>query len=251
MFHDRGEPQEPAPAADGKQAEPSGLTAGTPDTPTGSPDAGTLNAGTPNTAHPSASHRRRDPRERILDAMIETVAARGYDRTTVRHVMASTRLDAALFSEHFDDKHDCFFQAVDDLLSAGEHAALELFEADLPWSELVSAGLEGLLSALADHPAAAYVLLVELPATGPDLCTRRRVATTLLTALMEQGRDRGTSDEELPIQTSEAIVGGVLSILHRRVLLGETAKLPTLCDDLAYFALLPYVGQERAAALTS
>lgn len=225
MFHDRGARDEPASAVDDTQAESTGPQ--------------------------SPAPRRRDPRERMLDAMIETVAARGYGRTTVSRVLASAGLDAALFGEHFEDKHDCFFQAVDELLGAGEHAALELFEADLPWAERVSIGLERLLFALAERPAAAYVLLVEVPATGPDACTRRRVATALLTALIEQGRDGQASEEDLPPQTSEAIVGGVLSILHRRVLLGEAAELPALHDDLAYFALLPYLGQERAAALTS
>ena len=52
----------------------------------------------------------------------------------------------------------------------------------------------------------------------------------------------------LPPQTSEAIVGGIASILHRRVLEDHTSELPALLPDLSYFALLPYLGHERALA---
>ncbi len=43
--------------------------------------------------------------------MIETVALRGYDRTTVSRVLRGADLEEAMFSEHFHDKHDCFLQA--------------------------------------------------------------------------------------------------------------------------------------------
>ncbi len=53
----------------------------------------------------------------------------------------------------------------------------------------------------------------------------------------------------LPPQTSEAVVGGIASILHRRVLEGHTAELPALLGDLLYFALMPYLGHDRALAI--
>src|SRR6478609_1547709 len=103
-----------------------------------------------------------DPRRRLLEAMFETVALRGYDRTTISRVLSSAGLEEAVFSEHFHDKRDCFWQAVDELISRGEHTALELFEKDAPWGELVCTGLGRLLGALADDPDAARVLFVEM-----------------------------------------------------------------------------------------
>jgi hypothetical protein len=74
------------------------------------------------------------------------------------------------------------------------------------------------------------------------------VALALLTSLMERGRTESPGAAQLPAQTSEAIVGGVVSILHRRALQGQTDELPDLHADLTYFALLPYVEHERALA---
>jgi hypothetical protein len=41
-------------------------------------------------------------------------------------------------------------------------------------------------------------------------------------------------------------VGGIAAILHRRALEDRTGELPRLCGDLTYFALLPYLGHQRA-----
>jgi AcrR family transcriptional regulator len=200
---------------------------------------------------PAQAVARRDPRRRLLEAMVETVALRGYDRTTVSRVLSVAELEEAVFSEHFYDKRDCFWQALDELIGRGERAALELLELDAPWSQRVRLGLERLLIALAADPAVARVLLVEMLGAGPELCERWRVALGALVSLMEQGRAESPNAAQLPAQTSEAIVGGVISILHRRALQGQTGELPALRADLTYFALLPYVDHERALAVAT
>ena len=194
---------------------------------------------------------RRDPRERLLQATIETVALRGYERTTVSRILSVAELDDAVFEEHFHDKRDCFWQALDELFGRGERATLELFGLKLPWAQRVALGIERLLAALAAEPAHARVLLVETLGAGAEACERRRVALALLGSLMEHGRAQSADAAQLPAQTSEAIVGGVVSILHRRALQGETDELPLLRADLTYFALLPYLDHERALAVAN
>jgi AcrR family transcriptional regulator len=189
---------------------------------------------------------RSDPRKRLFDAIIETVAVRGYDRTTVSRVLCTADVQEAVFTEHFRDKHDCFMQAVDERIGHVERVALELFEMKAPWHERVRLGLEMLLSGLTEHPTAARVVLVDMLGAGPAACERHRMAFELFTALVEEGRSYSTDTEHLPPQTSEAIVGGIVSILHRRVLQGDTDGLVQLHPDLTYFALLPYLEHEQA-----
>ncbi len=195
-----------------------------------------------------ATATRPDPRARLLAGMIETVALRGYDRTTVSRVLSSADVQEAVFSEHFRDKQDCFLQAVDDLLSRAERSALEHFQRPVPWPERVRLALQSLLDVLASKTDDARVVLVEMLGAGAAACERQREALALFTSLIEQGRPDSTGAECLPPQTSEAIVGGIASILHRRVLQGDTAELPGLHADLTYFALLPYLDHERALA---
>jgi AcrR family transcriptional regulator len=192
---------------------------------------------------------RSDPRRLLLDAMIETVALRGYDRTTVSRVLSSADVQEAVFSEHFRDKHDCFMHAVDGLIGHAERSALELFQEASPWAERVRVALERLLHALANHPDGARVVLVEMLGAGPEACERYRSALALFASLVEEGRSHSSNAEYLPAQTSEAIVGGIAAIVHRRVLQGNTAELPRLHADLTHFALLPYLDHERALAV--
>lgn len=190
---------------------------------------------------------RRDPRRRILDAMVAVVARRGYDRATVSRVLAEADVAEAVFSEHFHDKHDCFMQAIDELVGTAERRAREQFERPLAWSQRVCEALALLLGTLAKDPDGARVIFVEMLCAGPAPQERHRRALSLFVSLMEEGRSHA-GEPILPAQISEAVVGGIASILHRRVLQGETATLPALHRDLAYFALLPYLDEERALA---
>lgn len=187
-----------------------------------------------------------DPRRRLLDAMIYTAAHKGYDRTTVSCVSATAEVPEELFAEHFTDKQDCFLQAVDELIAGAERAAMAHFARPAPWPERVRAALECLLQALARDPDGARVVFVEMLAAGPAAAERQRRVLALFTALVEEGRAGAPYPDCLAAETSEGIVGGIASILHRRVLQRETGSLPSLHADLTHFVLLPYRNPEQA-----
>src|ERR687883_326916 len=65
-------------------------------------------------------------RERMIDAMADVVAAKGYAATTVGDVVAGAGVSRKTFYEHFRDKEDCFLAAFDsglDLVLGAIHAA--------------------------------------------------------------------------------------------------------------------------------
>jgi AcrR family transcriptional regulator len=213
---------------------------------------------------PSAPVRSADPRRDILDALVQTIALRGYDRTTIDRVLALAEVPTPVFDEHFEDKQDCLLAALDELIARIESAVSERVDHSAPWSERVRFGLQALLAALAQHPDGARVAFVECLRAGEPVIARIRAAIASTIPLLEGGRDRGggggsggdggsgggevaaPDTDHLPPQTSEAVVGGIASILHRRVLEGHTSELPALLPDLLYFALMPYLGHERA-----
>jgi AcrR family transcriptional regulator len=190
--------------------------------------------------------RSRDPRARILDAMIATVSYRGYDRTTMERVLQTAAVATAVFEEHFEDKEDCFLRALDELVARIEVRVLERVERDAPWPERVRSGLEALLDALTEDPDGARVILVECLSVGVAADERHRALMRVFPPLLEEGRFHSANPDHLPPGTSEALVGGVVAILHRRALEDRTGELPRLLGDLAYFALLPYLGHHRA-----
>lgn len=192
-----------------------------------------------------------DPRGRIFEALIETVARRGYDCTTIERVLSVAQVPAPVFDEHFENKQDCFLQALEELIGRLEGQLLESVHRAGSWPERIQLGLQALLTALAEHPDGARVMLVEYLSAGEASVARLHYALARLMPILDEGRahaaDRGSIDiRYLPPQTSMAVVGGIASIVHRRVLEGHTAELPALLPDLLYFALMPYVGHHRA-----
>src|ERR1700730_11137795 len=51
-------------------------------------------------------------RERLLRAVVESVAAQVYDSTTVPAVVSAARVSRNAFYEFFEDKADCFLAAL-------------------------------------------------------------------------------------------------------------------------------------------
>ncbi len=194
----------------------------------------------------STAGRSPNPRVRILDAMIATASYRGYDRTTVERVLQTAVVSAALFDEHFANKEDCFLQALDALIARTEDRVQEAVQRAVPWPERVRSGLAALTRALAEDPDGARVVLVECLSAGPAASERHFALLRIFPPLLEEGRFHCADPDHLPSCVSEAMVGGIVSVLHHRALADRTGELPRLCGDLAYFALLPYLGHHRA-----
>jgi AcrR family transcriptional regulator len=196
-------------------------------------------------------HRSADPRRQIFDAMIETVANRGYELTTIERVLSAAQIPAPVFDEHFENKQECFLQTFDELLARLEQTLASRVPRQAPWPERIQLGLQTLLDELAGHPDSARVAMVECFSAPEAALARRHSALASLVAILDEGRayaaERGSADvERLPPQISAAVVGGIASIVHRQVLEGHTAELGALLPDLLYFALLPYLGHDRA-----
>lgn len=104
-------------------------------------------------------------RERIVSAMLDCAAAKGYSGTTVSEVVSTARVSRNAFYELFDDKEDCF-------LAACEESWQKLLEAlyaqatEPTWIEAQIKGMRVYLRWWQDQPWMAYGYLVELPAAG-------------------------------------------------------------------------------------
>jgi AcrR family transcriptional regulator len=194
----------------------------------------------------------RDPRGRALDAFVRTVAREGYDRATIEEVLELAKVPEPVFYEHFEDKQDCMLAALDEQLRWIEDTISERVEGSTGWSERVRLGLQALLEALARDPEGARLALVECLGAGEPVLARLHSAVASCVPTLEQGRNdpEAADTDHLPPQISEAVVGGIASILHRLALERNTDELPGLLPDLLYFALMPYLGHESALAIS-
>jgi AcrR family transcriptional regulator len=190
-------------------------------------------------------------RGRLLEAMADVVAAKGYAAATVADVIASAGVSRKTFYEHFRDKEDCFLAAYDagvDLLvqtvrSAGQDAPDMLARA--------RARTRTYLETLAAEPAFARTFLIEVTGAGPRALERRdRVHERFAEMLREQLDEARRTIPALPAQPPEvylAAVGATDLLVSRLVGQGRAAELPALVDVvmLIQLALLTATAPEN------
>lgn len=125
-------------------------------------------------------------RERMLQAMAEAMAERGYAATPVAEIIRRAGVSRETFYQQFASKQDCFLAGLEwalDRLGPALRAALRI-EGDPVerFDRLVGIYLD----ALAHEPATARLFLIEIYAAGPDVARRRvELAEQFLDGLVE------------------------------------------------------------------
>ena len=108
-------------------------------------------------------------RGRILVAMAQSVAEKGYPAATVADVLARARVSRATFYELFADKADCYrhVYATATRVLADEIGAAAADEPDA--AKALRASLRAYLDQLQQDPTLARAFIVEAPAAPPEL----------------------------------------------------------------------------------
>lgn len=183
----------------------------------------------------------RAQRQRILDAMAESVAEKTFSATTIADVVGRGGISRATFYKHFPGKRECFQAAVDDFVEEMRAAATNARSDTDSGPEQVRKATTAVLELMATRPAYTRLLVVEAISVDPGIIDRYR--SILVQAL------RGAQDESASPPTSgdmRTAYGQAQVLLANQVLGGRTAELPMLLPDLVYITLLPFVGQEEA-----
>jgi AcrR family transcriptional regulator len=190
-------------------------------------------------------------RERLLAALAECLAEKGYERTTVASIGKRAGVSKSDFYKHFESKDACFVAAYDGAVERIRGQTIEACAGDPDWARRVLVALRSLLDMLAAEPAQAQLVLVEGLRAGRGVYDRYQVALQGFVPLLREGAPVPANGQAPPEATDEAVVGGIASLLARRVLAGETAHLPELLPDVAEFALTPYLGTEETRRIIS
>src|SRR4051812_17831701 len=113
-------------------------------------------------------------RERLLVAMADATASKGYANVAVADVIERAGVSRRSFYEHFTNKEECFLAAYDAGVTGLLDAIAEAEEA--AGTDLLArarAGTETYLHLLADNPAFARTFLIEVLGAGPAALARR------------------------------------------------------------------------------
>jgi AcrR family transcriptional regulator len=189
-------------------------------------------------------------RERIVTALVDSVAERGYNATTVADITKAASVSRRTFYEHFADKEACFlvaYEMVTDHLLGSMRAAAASYE---EWPQKVRAALATLLRFLAAEPELARLSMIEPIAAGGEIADRYRASLQGLVEILKAGHPEPASGRPLPEATEETLVGGIVSLIVREISAGRADRLEKLLPDVVELTLAPYLGVEEAARIS-
>ena len=106
-------------------------------------------------------------------------------------------------------------------------------------------------SFLAAEPNLARLCMVEALVAGPAVVERYDAAIQSFVPYFQEGREGRPPEvlSRLSPTTEEALVGGMVSLISRRIIAGKTEELEELLPDLVEFTLTPYLGSAEAAEI--
>jgi AcrR family transcriptional regulator len=177
--------------------------------------------------------------------MLEAVGAYGYEQTTVQDALTRAGLYRQAFYDNFQDKEDCYLEALEAGSAWVELAMRGAVEDGVSWRDRLRGALTGLLGFLDDEPEIGRALLVEVHAAGSRAVAKRTEAMERAARAVDLAREE--SEDDAPAISAEAVVAGVLAVLHSRLAGREDGGFTRLLPELMYLAVLPYFGAEAAA----
>lgn len=192
-------------------------------------------------------------RERLIAGLIQALYEVGYQKTTVSLIGQRAAVSKSDFYKHFESKDDCFAAAYDAAVERirGQVAVACDGSVGEEWPQRVRSAIDALLQLFATEPALASITLVEGLRAGRDVYDRYQGALETFVQDLRQGAPTTPGGTEVPEATDEAVVGGVASMLGRRILAREAEQLPQLFPEILEFVLAAYLGAEEARRIVS
>lgn len=182
-----------------------------------------VTAGAANRRLPRGSHGipadvvARNQRERLVAAMAEVCAERGYSEVTVAGVAKRAGVSSVTFYKQFADKLDCLLAAHRQLLGRLLEEVDRAREGERAPEGRTRAAIRTALALFAADPPSARLLTVEILAAGPEGAKQHDAMVEALA-------------KRLPADWVRA--AGMLALIGKLVIAGEAGRLRELEDEL-------------------
>ncbi len=189
-----------------------------------------------------------DERARIRAALVELVAARGYQSTTVDHVIELAGVEPPAFHRHFASVEECFaatWEAVDRELTGLMAAA---FGRRAAWRDRLRDALLAGLGYLAEDDSRARLYVAEVVYVSDEMRDRQRRSLGRLSATIDLGRGGEGGEEQVSSEIADAVSGAIWHRAHQLIQTGRGKDLPAELPRFMYIAVLPYRGADAAKA---
>lgn len=191
-------------------------------------------------------------RSRLLQAMVDCVAERGYAATTIADVVRAAAVSKRTFYEHFSCKEDCFL----DLFRAASTSALRTLSGavlpERPWQDQLEAALDAYFTHLSTGASLLRALFIDVHHLGDaGISVRREVMQQLADFMLETVNRPLRHGAEAPLLSptmAVAAVGAINELVLLAIEQGRADRLTELTP--AASALVLALSQAQPTAPT-
>jgi AcrR family transcriptional regulator len=174
-----------------------------------------------------------DQRKRLIDAMIELAAERGYATTTVADIIKRAQVSRKAFYEHFDDRKDLLLAAFDTV----SPAAFEAIRAATQRGGGPSRQFEALMRRLCrlgrESPGTIALSTIEIAAVDPDGLVRRERLMGAYGDLLDSCLRTDPKQPALPPTLARTLAGGAYRTIDAQLRAGRGDELTAISTQLA------------------
>jgi len=172
-------------------------------------------------------------------AMVEAVAANGYERTSVKQVVGLAGVSRRSFYEQFANKQECFLATFDLIATRGAKRINQAYRAsqgDL--EERLTASFREFAGVVEADWNGANLVVVEAQTAGVPGLTRLRRATATFERMISSSFERAPGASPLPRPVVRGIAGGLHAATSTCVREGSAAELSALGEEMLRWTLL-------------
>jgi AcrR family transcriptional regulator len=178
-------------------------------------------------------------RRRLIAAILDQVAEKGYPATTVGDVVSAARCSRNAFYELFEDKEACYIAASDEAGAEMLASLTAAAGAEERWRDALRSGTRSYLRWWVDNPRYAAAYLVDLPAAGRRALEQRDRVYADFAAMFEGLAARARSEQPtlppLPPLAPRLLVVAITELIAQEVRMGRVHTLMELEDALVRF----------------
>src|SRR5947209_7438534 len=180
----------------------------------------------------------RHQRIRIHGAMVEAVAANGYEGTSVKQVIALAGVSRRSFYEQFANKQECLLATFDLLAGNAVRRAGDAYLAsDGPLEERLRAALAEFAHSIVENRKAAQLVILETQTAGVPGLMRLRRATATCERMLCKSFMTDPEASPLPIPVVRGIAGGLHAALSAWVREGSAIGTSQLTEEMLEWTL--------------
>ncbi len=189
-----------------------------------------------------------DPCERILVAITEIVAEKGYPAMAITEIASRASVSLTTFYRCFPGKEDAFAAAID----RGRRRSFEViwpqYDAADDWQHAVAAGLHVFFALFTAETAMARLGGIATYEGGPKALDRRSAVLKMAEGLLDGGYELRPST---PALAAEGIGASIYSLMSSQIRHRGPESLYEAAPTAVFIALAPFIGSDAAATLAN